>query len=105
MKKKKNLEISGYKAEIRNLRTQFKILLRDIEIENKDMYYDVLNQPVPDYPRKKTRGKKKGRKGKNSKRKITGRQEYYDDETIDIEDLGDLKSKMQEINQKLSQQN
>lgn len=34
MKKKKNLEIAGYKGEIRNLRTQFKILLRDIELGN-----------------------------------------------------------------------
>lgn len=117
LKKKKNLEISGYKSEIKSLRQEFKRLVRDIEDQR---YNEVAlgannsskNKTLPKNTRPKTAMpkvtmKKKGLE-KNSKKNVN----YLDsdeveedmdgeDESVQINEIEDLKKKISDVNDRL----
>ena len=84
LKKKKNLEISGYKSEVKALRQEFKRLVRDIEDQRyNESPINATKKVLPKNTRPKTATVKVLKKKKESDLYKNGKKPiYYQDSDI-----------------------
>lgn len=97
LKNKKNLEISGYKSEIKSLRQQFKTLVRDLEEQRGGLGVGSgptvgIMKTKPKVSKQKSLGVRKTKKGA----RVEGDWKYMDDgdgdeESVRLDDIKQLK--------------
>lgn len=116
LKKKKNLEISGYKSEVKALRQEFKRLVRDIEDQRyNESPINATKKVLPKNTRPKTatvkvlKKKKELDPYKNGKKPIfyqdsdeVEEDQDGEDESVQLGEIEDLKKKISNVNDRLN---